>query len=85
MQFEVAEARMATEFNAPIRLERLGYSLARRTCSEDAAEVNSLRGVEVLTRSDGELLALFPDRWRAQAVERNQPELMLEPLVAGHD
>ena len=83
MQFEVAEARMATEFNAPVRLERLGYSVARRTCAEDAAEVNSLRGVEVLTRSDGELLALFPDKWRAQAVERNQPELMLEPLVAG--
>jgi peptide chain release factor 3 len=85
MQFEVAEARMAAEFNAPVRLERLGYSVARRTCAEHAAEVDSLRGVEVLVRSDGELLALFPDKWRAQAVERNQPELMLEPLVAGRD
>jgi peptide chain release factor 3 len=83
MQFEVAEARMATEFNAPVRLERLDYSLARRTRVEDVAELNSLRGVEVLQRSDGELLALFPDKWRAQVVERNQPELMLEPLVAG--
>ncbi|GAB2731532.1 peptide chain release factor 3 [Nocardioides pakistanensis] len=83
MQFEVAEARMASEFNAPVRLERLDYSVARRTRPEDVAELNSLRGVEVLKRSDGELLALFPDKWRAQAVERNQPELMLEPLVAG--
>jgi peptide chain release factor 3 len=83
MQFEVAEARLTSEFNAPVRLERLAYSVARRTCSEDVAELNSLRGVEVLQRSDGELLALFPDKWRAQAVERNQPELMLEPLVAG--
>jgi len=83
MQFEVAEARMAAEFNAPVRLERLDYSVARRTRPEDVAELNSLRGVEVLTRADGELLALFPDKWRAQAVERTQPDLTLEPLVAG--
>ncbi len=83
MQFEVAEARMSSEFSAPVRLDRLDYSVARRTRAEDVVELNSLRGVEVLQRSDGELLALFPDRWRAQAVERNQPELMLEPLVAG--
>ena len=83
MQFEVAEARMGSEFNAPVRLERLDYSLARRTRAEDAVELNSLRGVEVLKRSDGALLALFPDKWRVQAVERLQPDLMLEPLVAG--
>ena len=83
MQFEVAEARMASEFNAPIRLERLDYSLARLTRPEDVAELNGLRGVEVLTRSDGALLALFPDRWRLGAVERAQPDLMLEALVAG--
>lgn len=83
MQFEVAEARMSSEFNAPVRLERLDYSVARRTRAEDVAELNGLRGVEVLQRSDGALLALFPDKWRAQSVERNQPELMLEPLVAG--
>ncbi len=83
MQFEVAEARMASEFNAPIRSERLSYSLARRTRAEDAAELNGLRGVEVLRRSDGEFLALFPDRWRAQWVERHHPDLLLEPLIAG--
>ncbi len=83
MQFEVAEARMASEFKAPVRLERLDYSVARRTRAEDVAELNSLRGVEVLRRSDGALLALFPDRWRAGAVERNNPHLVLDPLVAG--
>jgi peptide chain release factor 3 len=85
MQFEVAEERMASEFNAPVRLERLDYSVARRTRPEDVREVSALRGVEVLTRSDGVLLALFPDKWRAQSAERMHPELMLEPLVAGHD
>ena len=83
MQFEVLEARMATEFNAPVRLERLDYSVARRTRPEDVPSLGGLRGVEVLSRSDGELLALFSDRWRVQAVERSKPELMLEPLVAG--
>jgi glyoxylase-like metal-dependent hydrolase (beta-lactamase superfamily II) len=36
--------------------------------------------VEVLERSDGTLLALFPDKWRLGAVERLHPELRLEPL-----
>src|SRR5690606_10457788 len=35
MQFEVAEARMTAEFNAPVRLEPLSYSVARRTRPED--------------------------------------------------
>src|SRR5665811_2384480 len=83
MQFEVASHRMATEFNSPIRLERLGYSRARLTSQGDAPELNSIRGVEVLIRSDGDLLVLFPDRWRAEAVARQNPDLMLETLVAG--
>ncbi len=83
MQFEVVEQRMGSEFNAPVRLERLGYSLARRTTPEHAVELNSMRDVEVLVRSDGDHLALFPDRWRAGAVERMHPHLVLETLVAG--
>ncbi len=83
MQFEVAEQRMASEFNAPVRLERLDYSLARRTRPEDVQALNAARGVEVLARSDGALLALFPDKWRIQSVLRERPDLMLEPLVAG--
>jgi peptide chain release factor 3 len=83
MQFEVVTARMETEFNAPVKMSRLDYSVARRTTAEHATEVNDLRGVEVLTRSDGALLALFPDRWRAEAVERQHPHLVLERLVAG--
>ena len=85
MQFEVAEERMATEFNAPVRLEVLGYTLARLTRPEDAPELNAMSGVEVMTRSDGTLLALFPDKWRAQSVARLHPHLVLETLVAGRD
>jgi peptide chain release factor 3 len=82
MQFEVATHRMTNEFNAPIHLQSLAYSLARRTRPEDAAALDSLPTIEVLTRGDGALLALFPDRWRLQFIQRDHPDLMLEPLVA---
>ncbi len=82
MQFEVVAARMDTEYRAPVRLEPLGYSVARRVRSDQVDEVSALRDVEVLHRSDGTALALFPDRWRAEAVERLHPHLVLERLPA---
>lgn len=81
MQFEVAQDRMVNEFNAPCTLERLGYTIARRTVKDDVATLARERSVEVLERSDGTLLALFSDRWRLQGVEREHPGLTLEPLV----
>lgn len=85
MQFEVAAHRMASEFGAPVRLEPLAYSLARRTRGEDRATLDAQPGVEVLARGDGALLALVTDRWRLQGVQRDHPRLVLEPLVAGND
>jgi peptide chain release factor 3 len=81
MQFEVAEHRMGNEFGAPVTLERLDYSLARRTDHASAPGLNAQRSVEVLSRTDGELLAIFSDRWRLQSVERELPDALLEPLV----
>ncbi len=83
MQFEVAVARMEAEFGAPIRLETLGYSQARRTDAASAQELSSIRGLEVLSRADGTLMVLAPDAWRFTAVARDHPELTLEPLLAG--
>ncbi|WP_094979747.1 peptide chain release factor 3 [Rhodococcus pyridinivorans] len=85
MQFEVAAHRMATELGCPIDLERLPYSLARRTVAADAAFLDAQRGVEVLTRTDGALLALFTDRWRLDAIVREHLDIHLEPLVAAAD
>jgi peptide chain release factor 3 len=82
MQFEVLTARMESEFNAPVRLEPLDYTVARRTRAEHAMKLGNLRGVEVLVRSDGAHLALFPDKWRAQTVARDHPDLHLEQLPA---
>ena len=81
MQFEVAEDRMTHEFNAPCKLERLPYTIARRTVAQDVPVLARERSVEVLDRSDGTKLALFSDRWRLQGVQREHPELTLEPLV----
>ena len=83
MQFEVAVARMESEFNAPIRLEPLAYSIARRTDLASSAELDAIRSIEVLERKDGTLLVLAPDKWRISVIERDHPELTLEPLLAG--
>jgi peptide chain release factor 3 len=82
MQFEVAAHRMKGEMGAEISLERLPYSLARRTTREWAVELDRQSGVEVLSRSDGELLALFADQWRLGRTQRDLPDAVLEPLVA---
>ena len=85
MQFEVAQHRMANEMGAPVTLDRLTYSLARRTSKEWVAELDRQSGVEVLLRGDGEWLALFADPWRLGRTQRDLPDAVLEPLVAAAD
>lgn len=75
MQFDVVKARMEAEFKTVIDLEFLPYSLAREVTAEQAPVVDRERNAEVLSRSDGALLALFSDKWRAQAISRAHPEL----------
>jgi peptide chain release factor 3 len=85
MQFEVAEARMAGEFSAPVTLDRLPYQLARRTSREWVPQLDPQSGVECLLRGDGTWLALFADPWRLSRVQRDLPDALLEPLVAAAD
>ena len=85
MQFEVVTARMKAEFKVDTVLEPLGYSLARRTDEASAPELGRQRGVEVFSRSDGVLLALFSDKWRLQFIEKEFGDLTLAPLVAAAD
>ncbi len=82
MQFEVASHRMATEFSAPIALEPLPYTIARAVHPEDAASVDKQVSMEVLTRSDGIMLALFTTKWRLQGFQEDNPEIRLNSLVA---
>ncbi|RDI52766.1 peptide chain release factor 3 [Nocardia mexicana] len=85
MQFEVVTARMQAEFNVETQLDFLPYQLARRTDAASAPELDRQRGVEVFTRTDGAILALFSDKWRFQYIQKEMSELTLEPLVAATD
>ena len=82
MQFEVVTARMESEFKAAIKLERLDFQLAMLTDLEGSQVLNGVRGVEVMRRSDGAWLALFPDKWRAHTAARDNPDVFLEALPA---
>ncbi|EFV92952.1 peptide chain release factor 3 [Dietzia cinnamea P4] len=82
MQFEVVTARMKAEFNVEVLVDNLPYTIARRTDADSADELGRQRGVEVFERTDGELLALFGDKWRLQYITKEMEHLTIEPLVA---
>ncbi len=83
MQYDVALHRMAREFGAPVELTRLPYSHALRTDAEGARVLRGLRRVAVVTRSDGVLLALFPDVYAPRQIKKDRPEITLEPVFSG--
>ena len=83
MQFEVATHRLENEFGAPVELSMTNYSIARRTDDASAPELRAMQGVDVLSRSDGTLLALFESPYWLDRLIGERPELTLEKLVAG--
>jgi peptide chain release factor 3 len=84
LQFEVVESRMADEFGAPVKLDHLGYSVARLTDPAGVELLTSQAEVEVLERrQDGALLAVFVNKWRLETIRRKFPDMMLQPLLAG--
>jgi peptide chain release factor 3 len=84
LQYDVVLHRLEHEFGARAELDHLDYTLARRTDAEGARILAGQRATEVLTRRhDGALLALFSDKWRLGQVQREYPDLLLEPLIAG--
>ena len=82
MQFEVATHRMAAEFNSPIALESLPYTIARAVDPADAPFVGKQVSMEALTRTDGVMLALFTTKWRLQGFQEDYPDVRLHSLVA---
>jgi peptide chain release factor 3 len=83
LQFEVFGHRLASEFNAPSEILTAGYQAIRRTDKASVSRLREIGGIRVLRRSDGELVALFENRYRLQRLEHDEPELVLEPLTAG--
>lgn len=82
MQFEVMQARMQVEYNVETLLEPVPYSVARRTDEATVPELSRQRGVEIFTRTDGAIIALFGDKWKLSFIEKEHPEFTLETLVA---
>ncbi|RMB61582.1 peptide chain release factor 3 [Tessaracoccus antarcticus] len=82
LQFEVAAFRMEHEFNAPIHMEPLSFTLARRTTDADAQLLAGRHGIELTRRSDGTMLALVRDVWRLKTLQREAPGLVFERLSA---
>ena len=85
MQFEVATHRMAAELSAPISLESLPYTVARVVDPDDADFLQRQPSAEVLTRTDGVMLAVFSTKWRLEGFQRDNPDVQLHSLVAAAD
>ena len=84
LQFDVVLHRLEHEFGARSELDHLDYAMARVTDPDGAGVLAGQRGTEVLTRRlDGALLALFTDKWRLAAIQRDHPAIRLTPLLAG--
>ena len=83
LQFEVFGHRLASEFNAPAEILSAGYQAIRRTDPQSVPRLRDIGGIRILNRSDGALVALFENRYRLARLEADEPELTLEPLVAG--
>jgi peptide chain release factor 3 len=83
MQFEVASHRMEHEFSAAITLDRMDFSVARRTDAATAAMLVEEHGTEVLQRTDGALIVLVTNAWRLRNIQANRPTAVLEALPAG--
>ena len=84
LQFDVVLHRLEHEFGAKSELSHLDYQIARLTDEAGIEALKGARGAEVLTRRlDGVLLALFADKWRLNAIRRDNPSLRLDPLLAG--
>jgi peptide chain release factor 3 len=82
MQFDVAVYRLENEFGAPVELSPTSYRIARRTDRPSAEGLRGMRGVRVLQRADGTLMALFESQYWLERLEHDNPELVLERLVA---
>lgn len=82
LQFEVATHRLNEEFGAPVELTPTRFRVARRTDGNSRAALRAMQGVEVMERTDGELLALFESTYWLDRLEAEHPELTLDRLVA---
>ncbi|HWL44180.1 MAG TPA: peptide chain release factor 3 [Ilumatobacter sp.] len=83
LQFEVFADRLDVEFNAPIEITSAPYESIRLTDEASARRLREIGGIRVMERGDGRLVALFESRYRLQRIENDEPDLLLEHILAG--
>ena len=83
LQFEVFADRLDVEFNAPSEILAAPYDAIRLTDEQSAKRLREIGGIRVLQRGDGRLVALFESRYRLQRLENDEPELVLDHILAG--
>ena len=82
LQFEVCQHRLENEFGAPVELNPCSWTTARITDEASAEALKGMSGVTVAARADGELLALFESPYWLERLEADQPDLVLDRLIA---
>lgn len=83
LQFEVFANRLEFEFNAPTEILSAPYQAIRFTDPPSAERLRTIGGIRILERGDGRLVALFENQYRMQRLLNDEPELTLDPIVAG--
>ena len=81
LQFEVALHRLENEFGARPVFEPAPFTVARRTDSQGRDTLSGRRGVEIATRTDGTILALFSNRSWLDSAIRDHPSITLDPII----
>jgi peptide chain release factor 3 len=81
LQFEVAMYRLRTEFGADPLFEPSPFTLARRTDEVGRSALSGRRGVEIATRANGTILALFTNEAWLDGTRRDHPGVLLDPLI----
>jgi len=81
LQFDVALHRLQEEFGAQPQFDPAPYSVARRTDTEGSEKLSRRRGVQIASRTDGTLLALFTSQAWLDSAMRDHPDLTLDPII----
>jgi len=82
MQFEVTSYRMREEFGAEIGLDPAEWVVSRRTDAAGAEALRRWRG-QLLTDDEGTFLAAFGSQFQLEHFMRDEPEVLLDPFLAG--
>lgn len=81
LQFDVLAARLASEYNVEVRLERLEYNLIRWVEGDPAALERAVwpsRGTARVEARDGRPAVLFQSDWHLRFAQENNPRLRFE-------